>query len=152
LKFVFAAAMVSTGFDAIRAFTIAYQKKCEVKRDIENIKLLLRDSEVLEIIMTKMEQLYKKAGVQPESIIKRIDRVLEALTEKVENTDSANDAIALSREVTAVASVMGDWAGFEKADQNMIAMGGMMLTTAADPKLLNNGREVEQSIFDGDVE
>ena len=152
-KTLFAAMMVITNFNIIRAFQTVYQRKLESYNDKALVKNLLKDDEVINKIMTRMEKLYSKAGIKPESIIERVNRVLSALTEKVEQSESADDVIKLSKETISVAGVMGDWAGFETGNQDMIAMGGMMLTTATNPKLLNESKEVEQSesIFDEDV-
>jgi len=154
-KSLFAAMMVITNFNVVKAFQTAYQRKLESSNDKALVKNLLKDSEVLDKIMTRMEKLYSKAGIKPESIIERVNRVLSALTEKVEQSEGADDAIKLSQEVVSVAGVMGDWAGFETGSQDVVAMGGMMLTTTANPKLLNESKEVEQSesesIFDEDV-
>ena len=154
---LFAFALVTTNFDIAKSFQYAYCRIPDLKKrkDVLLLKQLIGSKEIIRDIMTKMEEMFNRSGVDPASIIGKVDRLFTTLVEKTETAEKSSDVIALSAESCRVANVLGNWAGFEgKEDEPIVAMQSMlfsrsnlMLPQANDKKV-----EQEEAIFDGDVE
>lgn len=152
---LFAFALVTSRFDIAKSFQYAYSRVLNLKerKDVMLLKQLIGSPQIIRDIMTKMEELFGRGGVDPASIIGQINKVLTTLVDKTEGADSAADAIALSAESCRVANVLGDWAGFEsKGDEPIIAMQGMLQISRNNLMLSQDNANKEVSIFDGDVE
>ncbi len=148
-KVLFAIILVNSNFNLKIAYESAFNEPFGSPRTVEIVNILLQDEGVIRVIMTRMEELYKKAGIDPSTIINRVDRVLNALVNRVESSNSAKDVIELSREAVSVAKVMGDWAGFTTAEPDYPAVSGMMIAMGKRGMLQSHDSD---SIFDDDVD
>lgn len=141
---MFAFAMVVTGFDVAQSFEYAFQRKLTTRRDMIIVRNLLSNPQFMSNVMKKVEEVYDRSGVAPESIIQRIDELLQNLVVKAKESTTAGDIIALTTEGVKVAQVLGEMAGFEQSAPTTQAL----LLQRSTLKLI---KQPEETIFDEDV-